>query len=59
MLSAADKPGHEVDFGLRHEVNSHLSLGGFDGRVGLAGWDGITLAKELEVVDEGLHALFH
>jgi len=44
---------------LRNEVDSHLSLRGFDGRVSLAGWNGVALAEELEVVDERLHALLH
>ena len=44
---------------LRNEVDSHLSLRGFDGRVSLAGWDGVALAEELEVVDKRLHALLH
>lgn len=44
---------------LRHEVDSHLALGRFDGRVSFTRWDGVTLAKELEVMDEGFHALLH
>ena len=44
---------------LRNEVDSHLSLGSFDGRVSLARWDGIALAEELEVVDERFHAFLH
>jgi len=44
---------------LRNEIDSHFSLGGFDGRISLAGWDGVALAEELEMVNERLHALFH
>lgn len=44
---------------LRNEVDTHLSLRGFDGGVSLAGWNGIALAEELEMVDERLHALLH
>ena len=44
---------------LRNEVDTHLSLRGFNGGVGLAGWNGIALAEELEMVDERLHALLH
>lgn len=44
---------------LRNEIDSHLSLRGFDGRVSLARWNGVALAEELEVVDERLHALLH
>ena len=51
--------GNEVTFYLRNEVNSHLSLRGFDGRVSLARWDEVALAEELKVVDKGLHALLH
>jgi len=47
------------DFYLRNEVDPHLSLRGFDGRVSFTGWDGVALAEELEVVDERLHALLH
>jgi hypothetical protein len=44
---------------LRNEVDSHLSLRGLDGRVSLAGWNGVALAKKLEVVDKRFHALLH
>ena len=43
----------------RDEVDSHLSLGSFDGRVSLPWGDGVAFAEELEVVDERLHALLH
>lgn len=51
--------GQQCDFYLRNEVDPHLSLRGFDGRVSLAGWNGVALAEELEVMDERLHALLH
>jgi hypothetical protein len=44
---------------LRNEVDSHLSLRSFDGRVSLTRWDGVALAEELEVVDERFHAFLH
>ena len=47
------------DFDLRHEINPHLSLRGLDGGVSFPGWNGVTLAEELEVVDERFHALLH
>ena len=33
----------------RNKVNAHLALGGFDCAVGLAGWYGVTLAKQLSM----------
>ena len=49
----------EVKFYSRNEVDSHLSFGGFDGRVSLARWNRVALAEKFEVVDKGLHALLH
>lgn len=53
----ADGQGNSLH--LRNEINSHLSLRCFDGRVGFAGWDGVALAEELEVVNKRLHTLLH
>lgn len=44
---------------VRDKVDTHLAFRRLDCRVGLARWDGVALAKELEVVDERLHALLH
>lgn len=41
------------------DKDTHLTLGGLDGGVSLAGWHGVTLAVEQEVVDESLHVLLH
>ena len=41
---------------VRNEVDTHLSLGGLDRRVGLARRDRVALRKELEVVDEPARA---
>jgi hypothetical protein len=41
------------------EVHTHLTLGGFDGRVGLTGGHGVTLGEEKEVVNQSLHVLLH
>lgn len=41
------------------KINSHLSLGRLNGRVGLSWWHGITLREEQEVVDQSFHVLLH
>jgi hypothetical protein len=41
------------------KVDTHLSLGGLNGGVGVAGGDGVSLGVEKEVVDESLHVLLH
>jgi hypothetical protein len=38
---------------VRDEVDAHLTLGGFDGRVGLAGGDGVALGEDLHGVSTG------
>lgn len=32
---------------VRYKIDTHLSLGGLNGTVGLAGWHGVTLTEEL------------
>lgn len=44
---------------LRNKVNGHLSFGRLDGAVGLAWGNGVSLAEELEVVNQRFHALLH
>ena len=44
---------------IRDEVDTHLALGRLDSGVCLARRDGVALTEEFEVVDEGLHGLFH
>jgi hypothetical protein len=39
--------------------DTHLTLRGFDGGVGLTGRNGVTLAVKQEVVNESLHVLLH
>ena len=41
------------------DENTHLTLGGLDGAVGLTRRNGVTLGVEQEVVDESLHVLLH
>ena len=43
----------------RNEINTHLALGRLDGAIRLARGNGVTLTKQLEVMDERLHAFFH
>ncbi len=40
-------------------IDAHLTLGSFNGRVGVSGRYGITLGVEQEMVDQGLHVLLH
>ena len=40
-------------------IDTHLTLGGLNGRVGVTRGDGVTLGVEEEVVDQGLHVLLH
>jgi hypothetical protein len=42
-----------------NEIDGHLSLGRFDGRVSFTGRDRVSFGVELEVVDQGFHALLH
>ena len=44
---------------VRYEVDTHFSLGCLNGSVGLTRRNRVTLAEKLEMVNEGLHALFH
>jgi hypothetical protein len=44
---------------VRDDKDTHLTLGGLDGRVGLTRRDGVTLAVKQEVVNESLHVLLH
>lgn len=41
------------------DKDTHLTLRGLDGAVGLSRRDGVTLGVEQEVVDESLHVLLH
>jgi hypothetical protein len=44
---------------IRDDEDTHLTLGGFDGGVGLTRRDGVTLAVKQEVVNKSLHVLLH
>ena len=41
------------------QVHTHLTLGGFNGGIGLTGGNGVTLGEEKEVVNKSLHVLLH
>lgn len=41
------------------EVHTHLTLGGFNGRVGVTRRHRVTLGEEKEVVDQSFHVLLH
>jgi hypothetical protein len=44
---------------VRDDKDTHLTLGGLDGGVGLTRRDGVTLAVKQEVVNKSLHVLLH
>jgi hypothetical protein len=44
---------------VRDDKDTHLTLGGLDGRVGLTRRNGVTLAVKQEMVNESLHVLLH
>lgn len=44
---------------VRDDVDAHLSLWGFDGRVRFPRGYGVALCVEQEVVDQGFHVLLH
>jgi hypothetical protein len=44
---------------VRDDEDTHLTLGGLDGRVGLTRGNGVTLAVKQEVMNESLHVLLH
>ena len=41
------------------EIDAHLALGRFDGRVRLPGWNGVSLGIEKEMMNESFHVLLH